>query len=164
MLSVLKFKSSLSEGVLDGGESEIFLGGTKMKQFMESVEKVAESIPLHVPTVEETSGAFAAQESEAPVEGEPSTDDTPAARAPQQSWDELLAAGLDLLGKLGQVMQPSGMARTVASPTAGLIARNERTGAPELRIPLPDAETAERVSSLLEGLANVLRIGTQTGK
>ncbi|NUM55685.1 MAG: DEAD/DEAH box helicase [Candidatus Hydrogenedentes bacterium] len=164
MLGVLKFKSSLSEGVLDGGESEIFLGGTKMKQFMESVEKVAESIPLHVPTVEETSDAIAAQESAVPVTGEPATDDAPAGRAPQQPWDELLAAGLDLLGKLGQVMQPSSTARTAASPMAGLIARNEQTGAAELRIPLPDAETAVRVSSLLEGLANVLRASAQVRK
>ena len=135
-----------------------------MKQFMESVEKVAESIPLHVPTVEETSGAIAAQESEVPVEGKPSTDDAPGARAQQQPWDELLVAGLDLLGKLGQAMQPLSTARTTAPPMAGLIARNEHTGATELRIPLPDAETAERVSSLLEGLANALRIGTQTRK
>ena len=41
MLSVLAFKKSLFAGVLDGGESEVFLQGTKLSQFMKSVEQVA---------------------------------------------------------------------------------------------------------------------------
>ena len=38
MLDVLAFKASLFAGVLDGGESEIFLGGSRLNKFMESVE------------------------------------------------------------------------------------------------------------------------------
>ena len=41
MLSVLAFKKSLFAGVLDGGESEVFLQGTRLSQFMKSVEQVA---------------------------------------------------------------------------------------------------------------------------
>jgi superfamily II DNA or RNA helicase len=41
MLSLLAFKKSLFAGVLDGGESEVFLGGTRLTKFMESVETVA---------------------------------------------------------------------------------------------------------------------------
>ncbi len=41
MLSVLAFKKSLFAGVLDGGESEVFLQGTRLSKFMESVEQVA---------------------------------------------------------------------------------------------------------------------------
>ena len=40
MLSVLAFKKSLFAGVLDGGESEIFLNGTRLSKFMESVDQV----------------------------------------------------------------------------------------------------------------------------
>ena len=40
MLSVLAFKKSFFAGVLDGGESEIFLNGTRLSKFMESVDRV----------------------------------------------------------------------------------------------------------------------------
>ena len=36
--------------MLDGGESEVFLGGTRLKRFMESVEKATGSIPPSMPT------------------------------------------------------------------------------------------------------------------
>jgi superfamily II DNA or RNA helicase len=41
MLAVLAFKTSLFAGVLDGGENEVFLQGTRLSQFMKSVEQVA---------------------------------------------------------------------------------------------------------------------------
>jgi len=41
MLSVLAFKKSLFAGVLDGGETDVFLQGTRLSQFMKSVEQVA---------------------------------------------------------------------------------------------------------------------------
>src|SRR5262249_8307526 len=40
MLSVLAFKKSLFAGVLDGGESEVFLQGTRLSKFMETVDEV----------------------------------------------------------------------------------------------------------------------------
>ncbi|MFX8581829.1 hypothetical protein ABTM27_20455, partial [Acinetobacter baumannii] len=40
MLSVLAFKKSLFAGVLDGGESEVFLQGTRLSKFMEAVDEV----------------------------------------------------------------------------------------------------------------------------
>ena len=54
MLSLLAFKKSLFAGVLDGGDSEVFLGGTRLSKFMESVEAVtrtsdAEAPPASVP-------------------------------------------------------------------------------------------------------------------
>ena len=47
MLAVLKFKKSLFAGVLDGGEKEVFLGGSRLNKFMESVEKATAAIPPH---------------------------------------------------------------------------------------------------------------------
>lgn len=54
MLSLLAFKKSLFAGVLDGGDSEVFLGGTRLSKFMESVDAVtrtssAEAPPAPVP-------------------------------------------------------------------------------------------------------------------
>src|SRR5436189_1546281 len=45
MLSVLKFKKSLFAGVLDGGEKDIMLGGSRLTKFMETVEQTTMSIP-----------------------------------------------------------------------------------------------------------------------
>ena len=45
MLGVLKFKKSLFAGVLDGGDKEVFLGGSRLTKFMETVEKTTSSIP-----------------------------------------------------------------------------------------------------------------------
>src|SRR5204863_283102 len=45
MLGVLKFKKSLFAGVLDGGEKEVFLGGSRLTKFMETVEKTTGDIP-----------------------------------------------------------------------------------------------------------------------
>ena len=39
MLARLGFKRSLFAGVLDGGEREVFLGGSRLARFMESVEQ-----------------------------------------------------------------------------------------------------------------------------
>src|SRR5262249_50990852 len=45
MLEVLKFKKSPFAGVLDGGENEVFLGGTRFNKFMETVEAATSAIP-----------------------------------------------------------------------------------------------------------------------
>src|SRR5213083_362692 len=44
MLSVLAFKRSLSEGILDGGSGEISLGGSRLTRFMKDVESVTGSM------------------------------------------------------------------------------------------------------------------------
>src|SRR5208282_3718498 len=45
VLGVLKFKKSLFAGVLDGGETEVFLGGSRLTKFMETVESATTAIP-----------------------------------------------------------------------------------------------------------------------
>jgi superfamily II DNA or RNA helicase len=45
MLGVIKFKKSLFAGVLDGGEKDVFLGGSRLNKFMESVEAATGAIP-----------------------------------------------------------------------------------------------------------------------
>lgn len=53
MLSVLAFKQSLFAGALDGGDSEVFLNGTRLSKFMESVEEVTGTLAA-APPAEET--------------------------------------------------------------------------------------------------------------
>ncbi len=49
MLGLLAFKRSMFTGVLDGGQDEVFLGGTRLTRFMDSVEKAAASVPPPMP-------------------------------------------------------------------------------------------------------------------
>lgn len=45
MLELLKFKGSLAAGILDNGESNIFMGESKFNKFMKSVEEITATIP-----------------------------------------------------------------------------------------------------------------------
>lgn len=157
MLDVLKFKSAMFEGVLDGGETEIFLGGSKMKKFMETVEQVSDSIPAHVPTPEEN--VETADAISTPVETvvEARVQSPPAPSPQQQPWNELLNAGLEFLGKLGGTLQAQPGEKTKVPGLPGLIARDEASGSQELRIPLPDTETAQKLGDLLAGFGNMLK-------
>jgi len=49
MLSLLTFKKSMFAGVLDGGKNEVFLGGTRLTQFMNCVEQAAATPPPTMP-------------------------------------------------------------------------------------------------------------------
>src|SRR5207248_11026958 len=74
MLSVLKFKKSLFACVLDGGEKDVFLGGSRLNKFMETVERMTGAIPEV--TIEDADAAYGADrapepEMPAPVHGRP---------------------------------------------------------------------------------------------
>lgn len=49
MLDVLKFKKGIAAGILDGGDNDIFMGESKFKQFMKSVESVTTGL-TDIPT------------------------------------------------------------------------------------------------------------------
>jgi superfamily II DNA or RNA helicase len=155
MLGVLKFKSAMFEGVLDGGEGEVFLGDGKIKRFMETVEKVSDSIPPQESTAEVDESNMGADVVEADLGR------TVGPRADQeQAWNEMVSSGLDFLGRIGQAMQ--GQRSTSGRDSSGspfnkMISRNEKTGAPEFRIPLPDEATAEKLSDLLVGFGQMLK-------
>jgi len=156
MLGVLQFKTSMLEGVLDGGESEIFLGGDRMKKFMETVERVSDHIPLVRPATGETqdAGDSVAIETMDTVPAEPLP--VPTAGVEQETWNELLSAGTKLFTTLRRAL---GVPHTEATGTrrvAELVQKHPETGAPELRIPLPDAETTKKLVSALTALADVL--------
>lgn len=144
MLDVLKFKKSLFAGVLDGGEEEVFLGGTRLKKFMESVERATAAIPASAPETvlpeaeidaeqlpEEEDGGASAPAPAAPGAAEP-------AAAQLQQWGKLLSAGRAFLDNLGQAVAsaqtPSAASAALPNP---LVARDPQTGQPFLKLPLP---------------------------
>jgi superfamily II DNA/RNA helicase len=66
MLGVLSFKKSLFAGALDGGEKDVFLGGTRLNQFMQGVEEVTGSLAAApASTTAELEAAAAAAAAEA---------------------------------------------------------------------------------------------------
>jgi SNF2 family DNA or RNA helicase len=153
MLGLLAFKKSLFAGVLDGGQDEVFLGKTRLTQFMESVEQATGRIPERMPAAGGDGAADAAGAARPEEAGEPAGDE--AATAAQSAWGEVLAAGTALLDKLGRALQAApGRAGggTAASP-AGLVARDERTGEPYLRLPVPEPDTLQKIVDLLSALA-----------
>jgi superfamily II DNA or RNA helicase len=154
MLSVLGFKRSLFAGVLDGGASEVFLGGSRLKRFMESIEQVTAAIPA--PTVEEPAapeptGAASAVDDERP----PAPTSIPGAADP---WAGLLQAGLTLLGQLaGRGGSPAGAGDGAEARPLLERERDERTGQTYLRLRMPEPEVLDRVAGALQTLLERLR-------
>jgi hypothetical protein len=166
---VLSFKQALFDGVLDGGPDEVFLGGTRLTKFMESVESVVEHVPAeHTPASDETDRETKESVTEAPEEEPPA----PVAEPPsagEQVWAEVLDTGLALLEKIGAAMSsvhgtsaapaaealpgrgPGGARakRPGTSPLAPLVERDAETGRAYLRIPVPGPEVAARIAGLL---------------
>jgi superfamily II DNA or RNA helicase len=160
ILSVLAFKKSLFAGVLDGGESEIFLQGTKLSQFMKSVEQVAgamgeadvdpEEAPPSAPGAVRTPADPASTQGDALPIAEPQIDPVPSAAAGTEApdpWAAMLEAGAALLQGLATARSASGAAPG-AAPFA--IERDPVTGQASVRLPLPEPAVLHRLAKALE--------------
>ncbi len=161
MLDTLKFKSSMFAGVLDGGENEVFLGGSRMQKFMETVEQVTEAVPAApLPSeepvrYEEDDAPWELPETSATVSAPREAMAASQSDAATEPWGDLINAGLAFLGQLGNAAAQGG--NTTSSGLAGFIKQNAQTGQPELQIPLPDPETAVKLGALLGGLGDALK-------
>ena len=160
MLSVLAFKKSLFAGVLDGGESDVFMQGTRLSQFMKSVEQVAGAIgeadadvalePQAVPaaadipaTAADLSQVLEDESTPAKVRAEPSK---PLAE-PADPWAALFEAGAALLQGLATARAADG-APSGAAPFA--IERDPVTGQASVRLPLPEPAVLKRLAQAFE--------------
>lgn len=158
MLSVLAFKRSLFAGVLDGGERAVFLGGSRLKRFMESVENVTAGIPP--PIAEEAAEPAAAEPAAAEESGDGDSEAAVASAAPRPAADPLsalLRTGLDLLT---QFAAAAGTGQPVAGATQSPLferIRDERSGQSYLKIRMPEREVVDRVAQALQALLESLR-------
>ena len=136
MLGVLKFKKSLFAGILDGGDAEVNLGGSRLTKFMEAVESAAAHIPA-APATEAEEAKEAGREL-APAKVERKADETAVRTAPaSDAWSGLLQAGMALARQLADASK--------AQPSAdGLVRRDERTGETYLRLPVPSPEVVQQ--------------------
>ncbi len=168
MLSVLAFKKSLFAGVLDGGENEVFLHGTRLARFMESVDRVTGKMGEPEPAV---SGAEPAADTatvaetalrEQPVQAEPVPPvEVPAAgvvtepsTAPDP-WATLVDAGLKLLESLVAPQFDEG--RSAHAAPDSWLETDPQTGRTYLKLPAPAPETLQRLAGALSTLLAGLR-------
>ncbi len=148
MLSILKFKKSLFAGALDGGEKEVFLGGSRLNRFMETVEKTTDGIPAQAaqdPTEvaeAETNGEGDAAELETAHRQEGGTATSVATADPLGG---LLQTGLAFLEQLARAGSASASRPAEAPGGVSLVHRDDRTGESYLKIPVPQPEVMDRI-------------------
>lgn len=187
MLSVLAFKRSLSVGILDGGQGEISLGGSRLSRFMREVESVTgrmgegeamapaeEAADVGSAPAEEAADVGSAP-AESPIEAavadEPaaageiaSAADSPVAEsvAPslQAATIDPWAVALQAGAQLAAALSAAGNPEATSHPW---LERDPATGARSLRVPLPPPETARRLAEAISAIADLLR-GTRAGQ
>ena len=145
-------------GVLDGGQNEVFLGGTRLKQFMESVEKAPVRFRRRCRSrlslqqarrANRKMGLMRAMGLMGPMRSKdrmtsPSHPSVPAT----SDWSGLLAAGASFLDQLSKTIGAAQPRAGGGLPT-GLIAQDQHTGQPYLKLPLPDEGTMRKIADLL---------------
>src|SRR5260370_23102113 len=169
MLSVLAFKRSLSAGILDGGSSEISLGGSRLSRFMKDVENVTGRMGEGeaVTPAEEVGAIVAADDagSGGDVEdidadagdgaGKTTIAETEGAAASSRDtrpdpWQALMQVGAQFVAALAAANDPGARAHP-------WIERDPATGAQNLKMPLPPPETARKIADVLSAFADSLR-------
>jgi hypothetical protein len=172
MLGLLAFKKSLFAGVLDGGASEIFLQGTRLTQFMKSVEQVAASMGADEAAQDDGQNSADPGQGDAHVNASPDPDVPQAQGAPTptpvseaMSGDAAAAHGSQTASSLGPADQTDPWADLLQAGAAmlqGLAAQrgsgavapirmepDPMSGQPSLRIPLPDPALLAQLTKAL---------------
>jgi hypothetical protein len=162
MLSVLRFKRSLSAGILDGGLGDVAMGGSRLARFMKEIEEVTGHIAVSEAMAPAEEAGPAGGAADLPSESidtvgeeEPDGPRDGGADANVDPWAALLQVGSQLLSALAQPTSPSGASHP-------WIERDPETGTSSLKIPLPSPDTAQKLADALSGLASLLR-GDRSG-
>jgi len=154
MLTVLSFKKSLFAGVLDGGEPNISLGGTRLSKFLETVESVTAGIPSG-PADDEAREALTEFKGSKRASDKNWSDEEESAGKPAAAndpWSGLLQAGVALLQRMAAPKASAGNGRSQP-----LVQRDEATGENFVRLPVPSPEVLEHALKALSGLLEGMR-------
>lgn len=151
MLSVLAFKKSLFAGVLDGGDADVFLHGTRLSKFMESVEKVTGAMGEPEPIAPAALETAVDDQPDEDTAAPPATSDSAGlSRAPEAShasiaWAPLIEEGLKLMQILAeQLSRPEAASQWIET--------DARTGRAYLKLPVPQPELVARAADALKAL------------
>lgn len=159
MLSLLSFKRSLSAGVLDGGNAEISLGGSRLKRFMQDVvnatAKMGSSDPLdqaeQPPTKREAAAELTEEIPEKAVASANSRQTlATTASAVADPWQAIAQVGGQFVAALASAHNPD-------APRHPWVERDEQTGNSHLKIPVPPPETTRQLADTFAVLAEMLR-------
>jgi superfamily II DNA or RNA helicase len=152
MLDLLKFKKSLFAGALDGGADEVFLGGTRLNRFMQSVESATSHIPEAPPTP-----AAPAEPEEAVAAMESAVDRLISTSQPTSDvWSQLISAGKTALDSLAVALSnENGKPQPNANGFA--VERNPSTGQTYLKLPVPSPEVVGRAVVWLQAIVGALQ-------
>lgn len=158
MLALLSFKTAVFSGVLDGGKDEVFLGGTRLKRFMESVESATGSISTGAPVQRTIEGNGEGNGHARPPSGERRRHEPRGERSPEEAWSDVLTAGMSLLEGLSRALGGGGEP-SKAQPGSGppglpreLVERDPASGRSYLKLPLPEPDVMEKLMGLLGSL------------
>ena len=174
MIARLKFKSSLFEGALDGGEDTIFANDDKFKGIMSMVADYVEETAVEETTVSENQlEKVAADEAETPRSGiAPSTqtslfpeeadpsdlpdpsdlsDKSEGSDIPNAAPVDLISQGTTFLSNLVQTLSNHEQTKQLVD---ALVHEDPATGQTSVRIPVPDRQTVQSLFSLLGQFLN----------
>lgn len=151
LLGLLAFKQSLASGVLDGGQKEIHLGGTRLTSFMERVERATDRAGVPRIVHSETSDVSPARagterpEDVAGTTSEKSGAAAAASNAHDNPWLPLISLGQQLLSQFAQ-------ADGTSAPQSSLIHEDPETGETYVKLPVPSREHVARLADVLRDM------------
>ncbi|MFT4156131.1 DEAD/DEAH box helicase [Parafilimonas sp.] len=162
MLGKLKFKTALSEGILDNGEANIFIGDSKFNVFMKSVEELVAD-DAAVATVQPADAAINETMETTVVEKQatlPFDSDDDIKQTTQESVEKealatitpassLLSVTSSFITQLTNVL---GDASATANLVQSLTRKDESTGQTYLQIPVENEAVIKNAVTLLAGL------------
>ena len=156
MLDVLKFKSSMASGVLDGGEDTIFLNNDQFKEFMESLEEVSEQTQAAFgdetePEINFEQPAEGKKEegSQDEILGDDDTEEVEDKGSHQENpANELVIQGMSFLGNLFTTLQNPDATKELVNS----IIEKDKDGKSYLKIPIENNEAIENGIKALGGL------------
>lgn len=159
MLSLLAFKRSLATGILDGGNVEISLGGSRLKRFMQDVENATthmkNSDPLDqaeqsTTQQEDVSESIEEDDSKAATPTDSSQASTTTTSTVTDPWQAIAQIGGQFVAALASAHHPD-------APAHPWVERDEQTGNSHLKIPVPPPETTRQLADTFAELAKMLR-------
>jgi SNF2 family DNA or RNA helicase len=174
MLDVLQFKKNLFEGVLDGGEDVVFMGESKLKQFMSTIEEVINIKPDGDADIEIGSAIYdpkpANEEVAVPqqnsfekeiIEHEETEQSDQEAHIPASASDRpaetahaLVEKGMSFFSQLNEYISDETKQQELLKE---IIHENTDTGEVFLKIKMPDKQAVSNILKAMGGMFKALQ-------
>ncbi len=170
ILELLSFKKKLFDGVLDGGEDSVFMGESKMKRFMKTVEEltlentsehfdqkeepadqIVDAMFLAPQTSDEFDPSTIYQTAELQVDTEEKKNNT----AKDDGVSDLLNMGMNFFEKLSDTLSNP---EKTTSLVNSMMETDRKTGKSYLKIPVENAEFVAKAAGVLTGILQLFNV------